>query len=92
VACTILTYSLYTFEADTVSHGLVVTVPFVIFGVFRYLYLVYVKADGDRPDEILWRDRQIFGAVVLCIIVTLATLYGPPILRGHSVIQLLWLP
>lgn len=91
VSCTILTYSLYTFETDTVSHALIMTVPFVIFGVFRYLYLVYVKADGDRPDEILWRDKQIFGAVVLCIIVTLATLYGPALLHGHLVFQLPWL-
>lgn len=83
VSCTILTYSLYTFEATTANHALVVTIPFVIFGIFRYLYLVYVKSDGGQPDEVLLRDKQILGAVLLCVLVTVAALYGLPVLRAH---------
>ena len=82
VTCTLITYSLYTFQGEGANHGLMVTVPFVIFGVFRYLYLVYVKDAGQRPDELLWRDRQILGAVALCVVVILVLLYGIPLLRG----------
>jgi 4-hydroxybenzoate polyprenyltransferase len=82
VTCTLITYSLYTFQGEGATHGLMVTVPFVIFGVFRYLYLVYVKDAGQRPDELLWRDKQILGAVALCVVVILALLYVTPLLRG----------
>jgi 4-hydroxybenzoate polyprenyltransferase len=84
VTCTLITYSLYTFQSDTASHALMITIPFVIFGVFRYLYLIYVKSEGDHPDELLWRDRQILAAVVLCVVVIVAVLYGAPALRGHG--------
>lgn len=86
VTCTILTYSLYTFESGTASHALIVTIPFVIFGVFRYLYLIYVKADGERPDELLFKDKQILGAVLLCVLVTVIVLYGFPLARAHQLL------
>jgi 4-hydroxybenzoate polyprenyltransferase len=81
VTCTLITYSLYTFQSPTSSHALMITIPFVLFGVFRYLYLVYVKAEGDRPDELLWRDPQILGAVVLCALAVAGVLYGLPHLQ-----------
>ena len=50
----------YTLWPDTVekfgTHALSLTIPFVIFGVFRYLDLVYRHASGDRPEQILLRD------------------------------------
>lgn len=84
VTCTLITYSLYTFQSETGSHALMFTIPFVIFGVFRYLYLIYVKAEGDRPDELLWRDRQILLAVGLCVVFVLVVLYGVPALQIHT--------
>jgi 4-hydroxybenzoate polyprenyltransferase len=81
VTCTLITYSLYTFQSETSSHALMVTIPFVIFGTFRYMYLVYVQREGDRPDELLWRDKQILGTVVLCLLVIIAVLYAGPLLR-----------
>ncbi|HEY7982930.1 MAG TPA: decaprenyl-phosphate phosphoribosyltransferase [Ktedonobacterales bacterium] len=84
VACALMTYSLYTFQSDTASHGMMLTIPFVIFGVFRYLYLIYARGEGERPDELLWRDRQVLGAVVCCVVVTVAVLYGVPALAGHA--------
>lgn len=78
VTCTLITYSLYTFEGGTGNHMLVVSVPFVIFGMFRYLYLLYVRDEGDRPDALLWRDPQLFAVVVLCVGVVIAVLYGVP--------------
>lgn len=84
VTCTLITYSLYTFQSETGSHALMITIPFVIFGVFRYLYLIYMRAEGDRPDELLWRDRQILVSVVLCVLFVLAVLYGVPALQAHA--------
>lgn len=81
VTCTLITYGLYTFQGEGASHALMLTIPFVLFGVFRYLYLVYVKAEGQRPDELLWRDRQILGVVALCALVIVAVLYGLPLLH-----------
>jgi hypothetical protein len=83
VTCTLITYSLYTFQGENSSHALMITIPIVLFGVFRYLYLVYVKGEGDQPDELLWRDPQILGAVVLCVVVILAVLYGLPLVQHH---------
>lgn len=82
VTCTLITYSLYTFQGEGASHALMITIPFVLFGVFRYLYLLYVKQEGGQPDELLWRDKQILGAVVLCVLTVLALLYGLPLVRG----------
>lgn len=81
VTCTLITYSLYTFQGDHASHDLMVTIPFVLFGVFRYMYLIYVRGDGSRPDEVLWRDRQILGAVALCMVTVLVLLYGLPLVQ-----------
>lgn len=82
VTSALITYSLYTFQGDGTSHALMVTIPFVIFGTFRYMYLIYVKGDGDRPDELLYRDRQILGSVILCVLVVMFVLYGLPLIRG----------
>lgn len=84
VTCALITYSLYTFQSETGSHALMVTIPFVIFGVFRYLYLIYVRADGGQPDELLWKDRQILACVVLCVVVVMAILYGIPLLQHQA--------
>jgi len=74
----LISYSLYTFQGENASHDLMLTIPLVIFGLFRYLYLIYVKAAGDRPDELLWRDRQIFATIALWFALTLALLYLTP--------------
>ena len=78
VTSMLLTYSLYTFQAEGTSHTLMVTIPFVVFGVFRYLYLLYVRGDGERPDELLWRDRQILGSVMACAVVAMVLIYIVP--------------
>ncbi len=57
----IITYSLYTFLAPNVpeNHAMMLTIPFVIYGFFRYLYLVQVKQVGEAPEEILFHDRPL---------------------------------
>lgn len=84
VTCVLLTYSLYTFEGVGASHQLMLTIPIVVFGVFRYLYLMYVKVEGEQPDELLLRDRQLLGAVILCVAMVASLLYGPQLLQGTS--------
>lgn len=62
-AATIVSYSIYTLWPITVekfgSHALGFTIPFVIFGVFRYLDLAYRHERGDRPEKILLTDVPI---------------------------------
>jgi 4-hydroxybenzoate polyprenyltransferase len=58
-ACTILAYAMYTVDAHTkqmVAHGLHWTVPFVIYGVCRYLYLVHRRAAGGNPTKAMLKD------------------------------------
>jgi hypothetical protein len=51
-------------------------VPFVLYGLFRFLYLVEVKGEGAAPDETLLRDRPIQITVVSYGLLTMAILYG----------------
>lgn len=62
-ACTILAYGLYTVSKETVDHvgndGLKFTVPCVVYGVFRYLYLVHKKNLGGSPEKVLLSDMPL---------------------------------
>ena len=63
----LIAYSFYTFSAPNVpaNHSMMLTIPFVIYGVFRYLYLVHVKHMGGTPEEIALGDRPFLGTLVL---------------------------
>lgn len=63
----IMTYSLYTFFGPGMppNHWMMLTIPFVIYGVFRYMYLVLVDACGGSPEEVLLSDRPLQAALVL---------------------------
>ncbi|GAC1365667.1 MAG: decaprenyl-phosphate phosphoribosyltransferase [Ktedonobacteraceae bacterium] len=78
VAGTLMAYSVYTIEGTTGHGRLVVTIPFVLYGMFRYLYLVYMRMEGGSPDEVLLRDRHMLGTVLLCMVVIIAVLYLLP--------------
>jgi 4-hydroxybenzoate polyprenyltransferase len=77
---TIITYSLYTFSAENlpVDHSMMLTIPFVIYGIFRYLYLLQVKHSGGAPEEVLFTDRPLqislllWGLTILIIIYVLS--------------------
>jgi 4-hydroxybenzoate polyprenyltransferase len=77
-AATIMAYSLYTFQANTGNHQLMITIPLVLYGMFRYLYIVYVRKDGGSPEEVLLRDRHMLGTVVLCVATVIVVLYVLP--------------
>ena len=63
VTVTMLTYILYTFFAH--QPVFMFTVGFVVYGLFRYLYLVHQQRRGDSPEEVLLSDRPILLTVVL---------------------------
>jgi 4-hydroxybenzoate polyprenyltransferase len=66
-ACAIITYSLYTADEHTIQlHGtdaLVYTVPFVMYAIFRYIYLLHHKARGGDPSSDLLRDPHVLWSV-----------------------------
>ncbi len=78
VTTTIMAYSLYTFQGPTGNHRLILTLPLVLYGLFRYLYLVYIKGNGGSPEEILLRDPHMIGTVLLCTGVIVTVLYLLP--------------
>ncbi len=61
---TIMAYSLFTFTSGRTVQ-LMWTIPFVIYGVFRYLYLVHMEGKGGKPDKVLLEDKHILVTVVL---------------------------
>jgi len=69
----IIGYALYTFQSE---HGerLVLTLPFFLYGVFRYLYLVYERGAGSSPEEIFLRDRRLQIDAVLYLATVLGIL------------------
>lgn len=77
-AATLMAYSLYTFEGPTGNHRLMITIPLVLYGMFRYLYLVYMRMEGGSPEEVLLRDRHMLGTVILCTAVIIIVLYVLP--------------
>ncbi len=74
---TIVAYSFYTFfrpEAPG-NHTLMLTIPFVVYAIFRYLYLIQVKHAGGVPEDILLSDRPMQIAILLWGLTVLAVFY-----------------
>ena len=76
---TLITYILYTIEVETmtkqgINYGLL-TVPFILYGLMRYLYLLHVEAIDSSPDEVFLTDRPIQIAVSLAAIAYFVILY-----------------
>lgn len=88
---TLLTYSLFTFNApETVQREfftsffpqtlaspklLMATIPIVVYGIFRYLYLVFEKSEGESPERILLSDKPLFISVASWLVLVISTLY-----------------
>jgi 4-hydroxybenzoate polyprenyltransferase len=66
-AAAVMAYAMYTFSADTVPENgiMMITVPMVIFAMFRYLYLVYVRRLGGAPEILLFRDVPLLGSIIV---------------------------
>jgi 4-hydroxybenzoate polyprenyltransferase len=74
---TIVAYSLYTFDRPETpgNHGLMLTIPFVIYAIFRYLYLIQVRKIGGEPEEILLSDRPFQISIFLWGLAILTVFY-----------------
>ena len=79
-AATLASYAFYTFSAPQLpaNHAMMLTIPFVMYAIFRYLYLVHVRGAGGAPDEILLYDRPMQVALVLWALVAIIALYVLP--------------
>ncbi len=77
-ACTVLAYGLYTVSTETIAlhgtDGLIYTLPFVIYGIFRYLFLLHVRGGGNDTSRDLMTDRHLLATVALWLVVTFAVL------------------
>jgi len=76
-ATTIISYSLYTFSAPNLpeNHTMMLTIPFAIFGIFRYLYLIQVNNEGGAPDELVLSDRPLQITFILFALSVLVIFY-----------------
>ena len=74
---TIMAYSLYTFSAENLpdNHLMMLTIPFVMYGIFRYLWLIQVEAAGGAPDELILTDRPLLATFLLWGLAAVGVLY-----------------
>jgi 4-hydroxybenzoate polyprenyltransferase len=76
---TLVSYTLYTFEAQTALAGgrMLLTVPFVFYFIARYLYLIHVRKLGGAPDELLLKDRHLLVNALLWGVTVVILIYWP---------------
>jgi 4-hydroxybenzoate polyprenyltransferase len=79
-ASTVMSYALYTVSEETVrkfhTRALLLTLPFVLYGIFRYLYLVYQKREGGDPTQTLLSDRPTLVNLLLWAAVATIIIYS----------------
>ena len=75
---TVITYSFYTFSAPNLpdNHLMMLTIPFVIYGIFRYLYVIHMQGNGGAPEEVLLADRPLQLAIFLFGVAVVIILYS----------------
>ncbi len=75
----LVTYSFYTFSAPNVpgNHAMMLTIPFVIYGIFRYMYLIHNHNLGGAPEDVVLGDRPLLAALALWAITAGIVIYGP---------------
>jgi hypothetical protein len=78
-----MAYSLYTFSAPNLPRLdgqplMMLTIPFVLYGMFRYQYLIHVKQEGGTPEEIVIKDIPLVADLLLYGITVLILMYGFP--------------
>jgi 4-hydroxybenzoate polyprenyltransferase len=76
-AATIVAYSFYTFSAPNLpdNHVMMLTIPFVLYSIFRYLYLIQIEQKGGSPEELVLTDRPLQIAIVLWGLSAMLILY-----------------
>jgi hypothetical protein len=83
MSATIIAYTLYTFTVYEREDEIfmMASIPFVIYGVFRYMLLVH-RNGGGNPDTLLLADRPLQIALLLWLLVIGAVIYAPPLWNG----------
>jgi 4-hydroxybenzoate polyprenyltransferase len=78
-ASAVISYCLYTISSETIekfgTDNLIITVPFVLYGIFRYLYLVHRKEEGGSPEALIIKDKPLLAAVFLWIATAMLIIY-----------------
>jgi 4-hydroxybenzoate polyprenyltransferase len=78
-SATVIAYCLYTIAEETVvkfgTRNLIYTVPFVLYGIFRYLYLVHQKAGGGSPETLIIKDRALLADILIWIVTASLIIY-----------------
>ena len=78
-ATVVVAYMLYTFSAEVSeklgTEYLYLTVPFVVYGIFRYLYLIHKEEEGGSPTRVLISDKPLMINIILWLITVIAILY-----------------
>lgn len=74
---TIVTYSLYSFSAENLpgNHSMMLTIPFVVYGIFRYLQLIQTGHEAGSPEEVALKDRPLQATVILWGLAVVAVFY-----------------
>lgn len=77
LSTTLMTYCLYTFSSPITpdNHSMMLTIPFVIYGLFRYLYLIRMEHIGGTPEEIVLKDRPMQATIALWGLTVITILY-----------------
>ena len=76
-SATLVAYMIFTLSEETTSKfgNMVFTVPFVLYGIFRYLYLIHIKDRGGQPEEVLLTDIPLQIDIALYGLVSMAIIY-----------------
>jgi hypothetical protein len=78
-AITAISYALYAMDDDTLQKlgtaNLIYTFPFVLFGIYRYLQLIFNRGKGGNPEEMVLKDKGIVISVVLWLVIVIFLLY-----------------
>jgi 4-hydroxybenzoate polyprenyltransferase len=80
-ASTLIAYTFYTISPETAAkfgtQWLGLTIPFAIYGIFRYLYLVHQREEGGSPADLLLNDRPLLACVALWVLAVVLIIYQP---------------
>lgn len=78
-ASTVIAYCLYTISGETIekfgTNKLILTVPFVLYGIFRYLYLIHQKAEGGTPETLILKDHPLLLDIFLWVVSAALIIY-----------------